>query len=177
MAKIRPQRLVIDTDVSGAAGSKAGVSLSCARFLEAVRETGHRTVVTDVLPEEWKNHRSTFAAQWLRTMYAARKVDPISVEPDQNLRSAMLLNASAKDAETMQKDLHLLEAALATERRIVSKEVACRGCFRVAAARVARLRNVCWVDPTIPAEESIEWLHRGAPLDRHRLLGAGTLDR
>src|SRR5258708_4947074 len=105
MARSRPRQLVVDTDVISAAGTKAGVSLACARFLDAVRVSGHRMVRTDALLDEWKRHRSNFSARWLKSMYAARKVDPVSVQPDQVLRSAILLNANAKDTETMQKDL------------------------------------------------------------------------
>ena len=178
MARIRPQQLVIDTDVTGAAGPKAGISLACARFLEAVRETGHRIVRTDTLRDEWNRHRSNFAASWLRTMYARRKVDDISVEANGLLRTAMILDASEAEAEIMLKDVHLIEAAMATARRVVSREVACRACFVAAAVCVAAVRTVCWVNPAAADEEPVEWLRRGAPLDPHRLLGfAARRDR
>jgi hypothetical protein len=101
-----------------------------------------------------------------------RKVDPIEVEPDEKMRSALILGAKPKDSEIMLKDAHLLEAARAAEMRIVSKDVDCRRCFRIAAKRVVAIREICWVDPTAATERPVEWLHRGAPLDRHRLLGS-----
>jgi hypothetical protein len=146
--------------------------VSCAQFLAAVRETDHRMVMTDTLREEWDWHRSNFAARWLRTMYVARKVDGLSVEADEDLRKALTLDVSEKDAETMLKDVHLLEAALATDWRVASKETGCRECFRSVAPKVKAIRKIYWVDPTIAEEEPIEWLHRGAPLDAHRRLGA-----
>ena len=73
-------------------------------------------------------------------------------------------------APIMLKDVHLIEAALATDRRIVSHDETARGHFRRLAASVASIRDVIWVDPTVPAEHALEWAEQGAPAQRSRRL-------
>lgn len=172
MAKPRPRQLVIDTDVTGAAADTIGVALSCAEFLEAVRRNGHRFVLTDDLLEEWNRHRSAFSARWLLRMVAAKKFDLVSVNANESLRAALGRAApDVKAAGAMLKDAPLIEAALATEQRVVSRDNECRRCLRAAASVVALLRNLCWVNPTADDEQPLDWLAAGAPAERHRCLG------
>jgi hypothetical protein len=174
MAKVRPRRLVIDADIGGAAGDQAdGSSHHCAAFLDAVRDMGHAAVMTVALLAEWRRRRSRGAARWLRSMYAARKVIELPEPPDELLRDLIGRNAPEPSvAVIMLKDCHLIEAALATDRRVVSKDDRARGHFGRAATTVMLLQRICWVNPTIVDEQPLDWLHQGAPLDRHRLLGS-----
>jgi hypothetical protein len=174
MAKVRPRRLVIDTDVCSKAGDRSGGdSLACLEFLTAVRQTGHSTVMTPALWDEWNRRRSRWAYIWLKSMYAARRVVELDLAPDAAVRAAVERGAPERSiADILLKDCHLIEAALATDRRVVSGEKRSRYHFGQLAARMKSLREVCWVNPTIADEQPLDWLRRGAPLDRHRLLGA-----
>jgi hypothetical protein len=72
----------------------------------------------------------------------------------------------------MTKDILLLEAALATDRRIVSlDEKIARRYFRMAAQEIEKLQELVWLNPSKPEEKAIEWLQDGAPADRWRMLG------
>jgi hypothetical protein len=141
--------------------------------LNTVRVAGHSIILTETLSDEWNRHQSRFTTKWLRGIFAARKVIEQEMPPNEDFRKHVSRMASnTKSAEIMLKDCHLIEAALATEHRVVSIDDEARHHFRQVASRVKPLQGVCWVNPAVADERPLEWLRRNAPLDRHRLLGA-----
>lgn len=176
MAKNRPRQLVIDADIAHSAGvSTVGASQACSKFLTAVQDHGHLLALTDQLLAEWQRHQSRFATTWLRDMSAADRVVVLDVTKGETFRSRIAEAAPETSvAAIMLKDCHLIEAARAAERRIISMDERVCGHFRRAAGKVQELRRVCWVNPARADEQPIPWLRRGAPLNRHRLLGAAA---
>jgi hypothetical protein len=173
MAKVRPCSLVIDASLTHAAGDRqADQSRQCTAFLQAVQACHHRLVVAEPWLEEWHHHHTRFARAWLRAMYARRLVVEVAVAADPALRRRIERAAGhEKVADILLKDLHLIEAALASDKRIASLDDRARSHFRQAANSVALLRDICWVNPCNPDEEAVEWLRAGAPAEKHRKLG------
>lgn len=63
------------------------------------------------------------------------------------------------------KDLHLIEAALAADRIVISLDDNARAFFRVDAAK-----EVVWVNPVDQGGHAICWLRQGAnPVDEWKL--------
>ena len=61
------------------------------------------------------------------------------------------------------KDVHLIEAAFATDQLVTSKDESARGgVFKDASDGVVELKQIVWVNPTCDNEEPIEWLRNGA---------------
>ena len=171
-------RLVIDTSVAAACGheqiksSPKSVSVRCRDFLMAVEACGHTIKMNKEILDEWKDHESTFARRWRLTMNRAGKVR------DKGSRDAILrenilaLAVSEKEHNAMMKDICLLEAALETDRRIVSlDENTARKYFTQAAQSIPKLQEIVWVNPDKPDENPIEWLEADAPADEFRMLG------
>jgi hypothetical protein len=156
--------LVIDACVASAAGgedAKHPVSRACRDFLREMLGLPHKIVRTDEIWEEWRKHKSIFARTWLSSMNARKRVHRIQVLQDADLR----LFASAcgeKDAAAMLKDCHLVEAAKAADRVVVSQEKVARELFSNASDSVGWLQTIAWVNPTKAAENPIEWLQKGA---------------
>jgi hypothetical protein len=101
----------------------------------AVLEKCHRAVVTDDILEEWDRHQSNFTRKWRRSM-AARKKPLSTVEPtpvNLDLEAFSEVHRAA-----VEKDLRLLEAAIATDRVIATRDDA----FRVALGTTRRGRSV-----------------------------------
>jgi hypothetical protein len=173
MAKISPRRLVIDASISHAAGDRAaGPSRLCTAALNAVAEVQHRLVMSATLLEEWKRHQTHFARGWLRSMYAQRLVERLDVAEDEALRARIERAApEVRVAAIMLKDMHLIEAAQASDERILSLDDRARHHFRQAVGAVRELRGLCWVNPGNADEQAAEWLGAGAPAERHRKLG------
>jgi hypothetical protein len=168
------KRLVIDADVLRASGGEKAThprAKGCRDFLQEVLSLCHRVVMTPEIGKEWRKHRSDFVREWRFSMEARKKV--CRVEPPAN---EVLLDKIEKTAtnekalEDMQKDFHLLEAAMATDQTVISLEKTVRKHFTQAAQRVGEIRDIVWVNPERTEEQPLPWLRDGAPPEAHRQL-------
>lgn len=168
-------RLVIDASVAQSAGGEGavnGVSKRCREFLVAAYDLAFRVAMTPEIAREWKRHRSSRTRKWLNEMAGRKLVDRIEPEPDAELRNCIYeVKVSAKRHQAMRKDVHLLEAALATDRRVVSRDDEVRGLFRSLAKEAKKVADVVWVNPVAPEEQAVSWLQNGAPAEKRRQLG------
>jgi len=146
------RRLVIDASVASAAGSTMKpTSRRCREFLKAVLRISHQAAMTPLLRAEWSNHQSLFAARWLADMTSKAKVEAIAHVRNEDLR------AEAPGTVSAQKDLHLVEAALATDKIVISLDNRARPELAVPAAA-----EVMWVHPVDEGGHVIYWLKNGA---------------
>lgn len=174
---VSQRRLVIDPSIARAAGGVDAVfptSKICRDTLSEVLTIGHQLVMTTDLRDEWRRHQSRFARTWLVSMYARRKVHTADdVSRNESLRLGLIRTAElAVQRAAILKDCHLVEAALATDRAILSLDERMRALLHRAAASVEDLQQVAWVNPTNAAEGCSEWLHAGAEPERWRCLGS-----
>jgi hypothetical protein len=173
MAKAISERLVIDASVarsSGRAGAAHCRATACRDFLLAVLEICHRLVMTPAIRDEWRKHASSFARTWRVSMEARKKV----VRPDVPESEALGIKASSlfqgADRAAVLKDLHLLEAAIATDHIVVSCDDEAKRLFACAAGTVRELADVAWVNPgTTP--DMRPWLENGAERKAAMTLG------
>ncbi len=170
------KRLVIDADVARASGSETAThprAERCRDFLNAVLSLSHRIVMTEKINNEWKNHQSRFARRWRVSMDARKKIDRINPPEDENLQTKVTTTThDADEIDFMEKDFHLLQAALATDQTVISLDETVRGLFKRASQQVGEIRNIIWVNPDQPGEEPILWLQNSAPPEAHRRLSA-----
>jgi hypothetical protein len=166
--------LAIDASIAHAAGtleSSDPIATRCRDFLLAVRGICHRMAWSEAIKTEWDRHQSIFARQWLVSMMNLRKLRSVKDELLEELRAAIEVHSPDKNViRIMLKDVHLIEAALATDLRIASLDDTVREHFRRLAASHEPLRRVIWANPTIEVEQVIEWLEAGAPAQRSRQL-------
>jgi hypothetical protein len=168
--------LVLDADVVSSATDRKGldpVPERCAAVLEHILDVCHRVVLAGDITEEWHDHQSWYFRTWLSQMFARRKHERPTVEPDEGLRAKILATAGAEqEEEALTKDLRLIEAALAADGIIVSRDDAARRLFVRASRRVGEIRRLVWVNPaTDPVEALLPWLEAGAPPVREWQLG------
>lgn len=179
MSKKNSKVLVIDASVARSAGPPGAThptSSNCRNFLQNVLLICHRVAMTKEIREEWDKHESRFASEWLRRMIAKRKLYPVkNLVSDDELWTA-LENIAQTDQQRVQivKDIHLLEAALVSDKIIVSlDENTARTYFNKAAQTIVKLQTITWVNPDrIEEEAPIAWLKGGAKPDKSRLLGS-----
>lgn len=170
----RGRRLVIDASVARSAGDASVpdlVSGRCRAALEAAAEH-HRVAFSDHCLAEWRRHRSRFARGWLTRMFSKRKVVLLGDVADATLRAkvaACALKASHRQA--IEKDLHLVEAALLADRTVVSRDQTVREVLRTVVNTVSELRPILWMNPEIEEEDGAGWLARGAKDEPARRLG------
>ena len=159
--------LVIDASIARAAGGKDAQhpdSVNAREFLRAVHDVGHKLGMTSAIRAEWDRHQSNFSLQWRKTMVARKRFVARAVPEDKSLRNEIdVLPASASDRGAMKKDCHLLEAALAFDKRIASKDDTVHQLFKTSATRVTKIRHLIWVNPLTEADTIQRWLKQGAP--------------
>ena len=103
-----------------------------------------------------------------------KEVDYITPPEDTALSDKIDTTAAReRDLEAMQKDFHLLQAALATDQTIISLDETVRQLFKQASQQAGEIQNIIWVNPDRTAEEQpIAWLQNGAQPEPHRQLSA-----
>ncbi|NER98862.1 MAG: hypothetical protein F6J86_34400 [Symploca sp. SIO1B1] len=178
MSKSISKCLVIDASVARAAGpphTSHPTSSNCRIFLENVLKICHKIVMTPEIRQEWDQHQSRFARQWLATMVAKKKLLPLKNLPTNSSLWDCLERIAETDEQRGQiiKDVHLLEAALASDKTIISlDEKTARRFFRRAAKESSILQTIVWVNPNrVEEEQPIAWLEAGAIPEEKRLLG------
>ena len=137
-------------------------------------DVGHQVVMTDAIMAEWHHHMSRYSRRWRRQMYGRRRVYRIEMqnERDNNLRKRIDAVVHRDQRAIVAQDIHLIEAAIAADRLVTSKDESARGVFKDASDGVVELKQIVWVNPTCDNETPIDWLRNGARAEARRLLGA-----
>jgi predicted nucleic acid-binding protein len=162
------KRLVIDASIAMAAGrTMHPTSSACRAFLEEVRKICHRTVLTPALAKEWKKHQSGFAAEWIIEMRSRRKVVDVALPENQMVRDQQAVKARGKISKAVAKDLHLVEAALETDKAVVSLDEKARHDLLTEATA-----KITWVNCDVEGRRAIDWLRKGARPKKDWQLGS-----
>ena len=175
MRKRNSKQLVIDADVAQASGTDTAThtrAIQCRDFLQTVLSECHRVVMTRTIGNEWDRHQSRFARIWRKSMYARRKVVGIdSTEENITIETLSMTTNNQDEIDIMQKDIHLLQAAMRTDKMIISLDETVRILFANAANHVRTISSIIWVNPEKKEiEQPINWLKSGAPHETHRQL-------
>jgi hypothetical protein len=138
-----------------------------------MEEAGHRVVFSREGSAEWRRHEREFARGWRARMVARGRAVFIQDAPDDEFRDRLSAVApSAPARRAIEKDAHLVEAACATDRIVISLDNVVRDLFRQICPLVADLREILWADPSREEEDVTEWLRRGARIEKKRKLGS-----
>jgi hypothetical protein len=147
-------------------------SKRCREFLRALRSICHRVALTPDIEEEWNKHNTRYSAEWWSSMESNRKIDVYPISADHDLRQRIQEAArNSEIARVMLKDARLIEAAIASDRRIASLDDTVRRHFAAASRSIPELRDILWVNPNKKAETAVKWLEDGAKDEDQRKLG------
>ncbi len=157
-------RLVIDASVLKAAGSEAAeaeCSRRCREFLSAVLRICHQIVGTAETHEEWKWHKSPYASGWLTEMVRRGKLHKVG-QQERGIRRRIRALKDASRIEPILKDIHLFEAAIASNRIIISLDETAKNNLKyLIKLRAIKSQDIAWVNPSRD-ENLSEWLESGA---------------
>lgn len=146
-------RYVVDSTVMQAAGplrgpSQALTARACRDFLMVIYTVCHRAVINNAIENEWRCHASTFSRMWWTRMARSGKCAWVGdCERDDVRRRIDSCSLGATEVQAMRDDIHLVEAALATDRRIVSMDAEALRLFSLLAEEDDQLRSLQWIDP------------------------------
>jgi hypothetical protein len=167
------KRIVVDASVARSAGSGEQAN----RFSESSREAlnaiqdHHQAVFSLECFHEWNRHERDFARRWRRRMTARKRVVFLGETVDDGLRESLTGTLELeRERRAIRKDAHLIEAALQTDRIVISRDEIVRGLFRQCCPVISQIRNVLWANPEIEAEQVVPWLKGGAKEEPARRL-------
>lgn len=174
--RMKIKRLVVDASVASAAGGAKAVfptSVNCRDFLLAFQELDHKVVMSKDILGEWRKHESGFSRRWRATMVAKKRVYPIKQRIiDATLRGK--INAAKlrkRDCTELLKDCILIEAAIKTDKSVISLDETARILFAKLSNEISRLKIILWVNPDKTEDKAVAWLEAGAKNEEERLLG------
>lgn len=177
MARKASRRLVIDASVVRSATlSDNPTSNACREFLDTVYSVCHRVVLSEEIYEEWDynalqihtpsdKQRIRYLANWMVAMGRRRggKILRPHVARDVALRTKInhlgLPEASRRE---ISDDLHLIEAALACDSIVISRDDSVRVLLQSATRSCPEFAKVLWCNPVDLGNEALEWLRSGA---------------
>lgn len=167
-----PYRIVVDTCVAMSAGFSGSSARHCLDTLEAVRTQGHCLVMNQPIHDEWLRevegrpeysfalHLSLYAYYWYTYMRSFRRVVDVHFCQRPDLLACILQSADASAATAINKDYPLIDAAIATDRRIVSLDDKMRHIMGRLSDEIVELTVILWVHPV--THDAPAWLTAGA---------------
>lgn len=187
MAKRTSRCLVIDASVARfATRSDDPTSTACREFFQAIFDVCHRIVLTAEIYREWDynvlqvrspadQRRSQYLVGWMVAMTRRKggKIIRPVVTRDLALRTKInhlgLPQASRREID---EDLHLLEAAMAFDRIVVSRDDSVRALLQSITGNCPELAKIVWCNPVEVGGEGLEWLRAGARVVKAWQLGS-----
>jgi hypothetical protein len=135
VAKKASRRLVIDASVARSATFHDNpTSSACRKFLQEVLKVCHKVLLTREIETEWEyaalhvvskadQMRIRFLVAWMIEMQSKAKILRPQVPRDESLRTKINhLGLPENHRQDLSEDLHLVEAALATDRVVISRD-------------------------------------------------------
>ncbi len=179
MTETESRRVVIDASVAGSAGGEEAThptSINCTNFLKVFYlNTDLNMVMTLEIRGEWKRHRSNFAYTFLVNMLSEDRI--YSPEEDDLLEIRKLkskmdpISLRKKLREELEKDFILIEAALATDKSVVSLDKIRKRFVKIChEEELEDLKDIVWLNPDKNADDALSWLKDGAnPVEKYKL--------
>jgi hypothetical protein len=164
MPRTGARRLVIDISVARSAGGERAThptAKNCRDFLQVVLAKHYWVVMSPEILTEWVKYRVPIAITWLAAMRQKDRVYDITPPEFEELHPKIEGCARGEaQLRHMLEDLHLIKAALVTDRTVVSGDREVQHLFARATPDVKELRNIVWVDAN--DESVVAWAQGGA---------------
>ena len=146
--------LIVDADIARSSGmTEHPVSRNSRESLEFIINNDLKLAMCPELFNEWKKHKSIFAKKWLVSMYAKKKVvriNPIS-EAQTKVDNAII---TPKEKSIASKDAHLIDAALFTDKVILSNDDNARTVFCKISGTYKELQSIRWFNVVNHSKEA-----------------------
>lgn len=142
-------RYVVDASIlraSGAIDAQSDLARRCTEVLEKILKAGHRAALCDRLEEEWKKHASRRARLWWGTMLKRRRLVLHGDPKNNDLRRSLVSVQDQGVKSAIEKDLHLIELALAFDKLVVSLDAKLKAHLNQQAKLYRPARNLIWLN-------------------------------
>ena len=177
--RVKRKHFVIDADVLvWASGNNRIECMRCHEFIESVLEICFGLVSGGLISQEWKDHSSYISNIWIRKMINKKKIKRNKYKFDgidkliHRIKNANIF--TSKQFKEIEKDKHLIAAALVNDSIIVSCDNTARKLYAKAAQNITKvgtqIGDIIWINPAIDDERPIDWLESGAPASEDKKL-------
>jgi hypothetical protein len=117
--------------------------------------------------------RVRFLKDWMLAMQRRGKLLRPLVKHDKLLRSKInRLGLPGDSRQEIEEDFHLVEAALAHDRIVVSRDDSVHEILRSITGNCVEIRKVVWCNPVTVGEDGLHWLQSGARIIKVWQLGS-----
>lgn len=140
--------IVIDADIARSSGfSEHPLSSGSRALLDRVKSGNHTAVMCPTLRAEWKKHRSLYSSRWLASMIAKKRVDFVNLE--HTLKDKIESEVDDEKLKSVTtKDCHLVDAALISDKIVVSNDSNARKAFcELSMSLLGELKSIVWFHP------------------------------
>ena len=171
MPTVPSRRLVVDASILRAVSDgRHPTPSACRAALMAVRDHAHRVCDTPAIRDEWNRHQSAFARKWRGAMHARGWIVQVTPADTAALEKRVATHraATAGSQSAVAKDLHLIAAALAADRIVLSADGALLAAIR--PLKLDPLRGLVWANPVIARDQVLGFLGAATPAPGEWLL-------
>ncbi|MGJ7920935.1 hypothetical protein [Neobacillus sp. LXY-4] len=164
--------LVVDACVATSASTKQiPVSKICKNILDEVLKSTHKLVFNQQLQKEWFDHPSKLGIMIFSSMKSRGRIIKIDESGEiSHLKEKVLVIKDRSRVPAIMKDMHLIEAALLSDKIIISLDKKARNNFCSILNDVQEISVVNWLNPEEPNENIFLWFSNGANYEESRAL-------
>jgi len=166
MKPVSSRLMVVDASVARDCGQRTTPPVPhCLRILETILKVCHRAALSDELKLEWDRHgkKSRNFMRWWKSMTNRRKIVRQDLRRLEELKGRLIRVANKQLHGLLEKDAHLVAAALEGNAVLLSRDEKLRSHLEKLAHRIQGLGDVLWVNPSRDLDTALEWLESGAP--------------
>ena len=139
-------------------------------------KTEHKIIMTKELKNQWDMVNSMVANQFLSAMASRQRIERLNFIKNNIRNEFQNLNCPQNIRVPLERDIHLIEAALDTDKVVISKDKKARLNFCIISDDLEDIKGIMWADPTMIEENAIIWLKNGMPKDKNKNLNSTNKD-
>jgi len=161
--KSKISQMVIDADVARSAGiTEYPLSKNSREILLAILNDSNINIVfCQELLNEWKKHKSIVSTRWLTSMYARKRCKTIKIEDKFVTILNKITYLKSAEMKAIQKDAHLIETALKSDKFIISNDNISRNICCKIVDSYKEIENLCWALPSCDSKLLIKFIQDG----------------
>lgn len=166
MGRVTSRLFVIDASVARSCGTgSTPPAPQCTLMLNTILTVCHRAALSQELKEEWDKHgkRSRYFTRWWKDMTSRRKIVPQQLRRLSELKGRIGNVADQQNIPLLDKDAHLVAAAIQDKARVIALDDHAREHFAELTNYISELDLVIWINPQEETPQLIAWLESGAP--------------
>lgn len=167
------KKLVVDANIARSAGdtTSAPHSTHCREVLLAIFSKGYFLVMTEKMEAEWVKHQSNFSLLWRANMAKKNRIFFVSASEFQALHR-LITNLAPRviNQKAVLKDFHVFASALASDRLIISDDLALRKHLVKLTGHHPPVGKLIWGSPLEEQDQCAVWVSAGAKQEGARHL-------